>query len=206
MPSSLKSRENPTAVWMVPALPFEHPQRPLYPSSLTHQHLWRWPRGAHQQATRALVQTGSKILKAGTVSFRHHLPLACLDPFRLWVPAPHSATTCLLGSGPGADSDPEAPRHSCAVLAGGAMAHTSLVSSRPRGAQGHVTHCEGRDHSGALLSQQLPTSGNVSQRRSNRSFSGLRLLKRDGSEVQATQDVHGFLGSVILLPASHSLF
>lgn len=60
------------------------------------------------------------------------------------------------------------------------MAHTSLVSSRPRGAQGHVTHCEGRDRSGALLSQQLPTSGNMSQRRSNRSFSGLRLLKRDG--------------------------
>ena len=42
------------------------------------------------------MQTGSKILKAGTVSLQHHLPLACLDPFRLWVPAPLSATTCLL--------------------------------------------------------------------------------------------------------------
>lgn len=42
------------------------------------------------------MQTGSKILKAGTVSLQHHLPLARLDPFRLWVPAPLSATTCLL--------------------------------------------------------------------------------------------------------------
>lgn len=140
------------------------------------------------------MQTGSKILKAGTVSLQHHLPLACLDAFRLWVPAPLSATTCLLARVLVLTVTQKLP--CTAVLSWQDMpwlTHPWCLLD-PEGHRGpHMTHRERRDLSGALLSQQLPTPGNVSQRNSNCSFSGLRLLRGMDMEVQVTQDFRGFL-------------